>query len=43
MRVARVTHSRTDEMPVVLALDNEAVVEIEPQAFYAVGGMHRDW
>ena len=43
MRVARVTHSRNDEIPVILVLDNEAVVEIEPQTFYAIDGMNRDW
>jgi hypothetical protein len=43
MRVARVTHSRSDEIPVIIVLDNEAVVEIEPQAFYAIDGMHHDW
>ena len=43
MRVARVTHSRNDEIPVILVLDNEAVVKIEPQTFYAIDGMHRDW
>ena len=42
-RVTRVTHSRNDEIPVVLVLDDEAVVEIEPQAFYAIDGMHHDW
>jgi hypothetical protein len=42
-RVARVTHSLNDEIPVILALDSEVVVEIEPQSFYAIDGMHRDW
>ena len=42
-RVARVTHSRNDEIPVILALDSEVVVEIEPQTFYAIDGMHHDW
>jgi hypothetical protein len=43
MRVSRVTHSRNDEIPVILVLDNEAVVEVEPPAFYAIDGMHHDW
>jgi hypothetical protein len=43
MRVARVTHSRNDEIPVVLVLDNEAVIEIEPQIFYGLDGMNYDW
>jgi hypothetical protein len=43
MRVSRVTHSRNDEIPVILVLDNEAVVAIEPQMFYALDGMNRDW
>jgi hypothetical protein len=43
MRVSRVTHSRNDEIPVILVLDNEAVVEVEPQGFYAIDGMHHDW
>jgi hypothetical protein len=42
-QVARVTHSRNDEIPVILALDSEVVVEIEPQTFYAIEGMHHDW
>jgi len=42
-RVARVTHSRNDEIPVILALDDEIVVEIEPQTFYAIDGMNHDW
>ena len=36
IRATRVTHSRNDEIPVILVLDNEAVVEIEPQIFYAI-------
>lgn len=42
-RVVRVTHSRSDEIPVILVLDNDAVVEVEKQAFYAIDGMNRDW
>jgi hypothetical protein len=42
-QVIRVTHSRNDEIPVILALDDETVVEIEPQAFYAIEGMNHDW
>ena len=42
-QVERVTHSYADDTPVVLALDEHTVVEIEPQAFYAIDGMHRDW
>ena len=41
--VARVTHSYADDTPVILALDENTIVEIEPQAFYAIDGMHRDW
>ena len=43
MGVVRVTHSRNDEIPVILVLDNEAVVEIDLPTFYAIDGMHRDW
>jgi hypothetical protein len=42
-RVARVTHSHNDEIPVFLALDSEVVLEIEPQVFYAIDGMNHDW
>jgi len=42
-RVARVTHSRSDAVPVILAIDEETVVEIDPQHFYALDGMHHDW
>lgn len=41
--VARVTHSRNDEIPVVLALESEVAVEIEPQIFYSIDGMNHDW
>ncbi len=42
-KVARVTHSRVDSVPVVLAIDEDLVAEVEPQAFYAIDGMHHDW
>jgi hypothetical protein len=42
-QVARVTHSYADDTPVVLAIDEKTIVEIEPQAFYTIEGMHRDW
>ena len=42
-QVARVTHSRSDDVPVILAIDENTLVEVEPAAFYALDGMHRDW
>lgn len=41
--VARVTHSRADGVPVVLAIDEDTIVEVDPQSFYALSGMHHDW
>lgn len=41
--VARVTHSRSDDVPVILAIDEDTIVEVDPQSFYALNGMHRDW
>ncbi len=43
MQVARVTHSRSDVVPVILAIDEETVVEIDPRSFYVIDGMHYDW
>jgi hypothetical protein len=43
MQVARVTHSRSDAVPVILAIDEETIVEVEPQSFYALDRMHHDW
>jgi len=43
MCVARVTHSLSDDIPVVLVLDNEAMVEVDRRAFYAIAGMNLDW
>lgn len=43
MRVLRVTHSRADDVPVVLVLENEQVVEVDPQAFYAIERMNHNW
>lgn len=42
-KVARVTHSRVDEVPVVLVVDENTVVEVEPRAFYAIAAMNYDW
>ena len=43
MQVARVTHSRSNVVPVILAIDEETVVEVDPPSFYALDGMHHDW
>jgi predicted metallopeptidase len=43
MQVVRVTHSRSDAIPVILAIDEETVVEVDPDSFYALDGMHHDW
>ena len=29
--------------PVILAIDEETVVEIDPRSFYVIDGMHHDW
>ena len=42
-QVARVTHSRSDDVPVILAIDEDTLFEVEPAAFYSIDGMHRDW
>jgi hypothetical protein len=43
MRVARVTHSRSDEIPVILQIDPDVLVEVDSQAFYTIEGMDYDW
>jgi hypothetical protein len=43
MQVARVTHSRSDAIPVILAIDEETIVEVDPHSFYGLDGMHHDW
>ena len=42
-RVARVTHALSDEIPVILALETEALVEVDRSAFYGIAGMNPDW
>ena len=42
-RVVRVTHVLIDEIPVVLVLENDTIVEVERQIFYTIPGMHQDW
>lgn len=41
-QVTRVTHSMVDDIPVIAQVD-DIVLEIEPQAFYGIAGMDRDW
>jgi hypothetical protein len=41
--VVRVTHSRADDVPVFLVVDEDTVVEVDPPSFYAIDGMHYDW
>ena len=43
MRVARVTHSRSDDIPVILQIDRDVQVEVDAQSFYTIEGMHHDW
>jgi hypothetical protein len=43
LQVARVTHSRVDDTPVVLVVDEDTVIEVDPQPFYSIQGMHHDW
>jgi hypothetical protein len=42
-RVTRVTHALNDEIPVILVLENDAVVEVDRQTFYTIDGMNDDW
>jgi hypothetical protein len=42
-RVVRVTHALIDEIPVILVLENDTIVEVERQTFYTIPGMHEDW
>jgi hypothetical protein len=39
----RVTHSRSDEVPVIVQVDEDMLVEVDPQTFYTIDGMHHDW
>ena len=43
MCVARVTHSLSDDIPVILQVDEHMSVEVDPQIFYTIKGMHHDW
>jgi len=42
-RVIRVTHSHAESTPVILVTEEELVVEVAPQQFYTLEGMHYDW
>ena len=42
-QVKRVTHSLTDDVPVVLVMDGDYVVEVEHSLFYAMADMDYDW
>ena len=42
-RVVRVTHSRADDVPVILVTEDEVVVEVARQPFYTLNGMDYDW
>ena len=42
-RVTRVTHALNDEIPVILVLENDAVVEVDRQTFYTINGIDYDW
>ena len=41
-QVTRVTHSLSDDIPVIAQVD-ELLIEIDPHDFYAIEGMDRDW
>ena len=41
-RVTRVTHSRSDDIPVMVQAD-ELLIEVAPRDFYNITGMHHDW
>ena len=43
MRVMRVTHSRSDEVPVILQINQDTLVEVNQQTFYAIEGIDHDW
>lgn len=42
-QVKRVTHSLTDDVPVVLVMDADYVVEVQRGPFYAIQDMNYDW
>jgi len=41
--VARVTHSHSDDIPVILQLESGIIVEVDRQNFYTINGMNYDW
>ena len=43
MCVVRVTHSLSDEIPVILQIDENTSVEVDQQMFYTIKGLHHDW
>ena len=43
VRVERVTHSYSDDIPVILQLESGMVVEVDRQNFYTLNGMNYDW
>jgi len=41
-QATRVTHSRADDVPVIVQIE-DLLVEVDPHDFYAIDGMHHDW
>jgi len=41
-RATRVTHSYSDELPVIVQVE-DMIIEIPRQEFYQIAGMHYDW
>jgi hypothetical protein len=42
-RVRQVTHSLSDDLPVILLLESEMIMKVDRHEFYAIDGMHDDW
>ena len=42
-RALHLTHSRSDEIPVIVQVDGDLLFEVEPRLFYTIDGMHYDW
>lgn len=42
-RVRQVTHSLSDDLPVILLLESEIIMKVDRHEFYAIDGMHDDW
>lgn len=42
-RVRQVTHSLSDDLPVILLLESEVIMKVDRNEFYAIDGMRDEW